>query len=130
MKLYLLILSAAFLASCSKSSTTPQDNTVTVTGSVQTEVDNTSPGLTFWRMYATISKPIPDSSFVIIQWDAVSGSGTTLATGLKDTVKIGANSGGSPSRRASFTRSSSMTGASNIKVLNAWSKTGQYSFQY
>lgn len=125
----LLAIVAIALASCSKSKTPEPSNIVTVTGAVGKDLVTTGSGSSYyWSTRATFNKAIPDSSFVVIQWDMINGTGSPAGT-MRDTVRIGINHCCTQSHRTSTSAPGNWT-TTNVKIVNAWSKNGHYAFEF
>lgn len=125
-----LITLVAFAAiACKKNpGNSTNANEVTVSATVQQESVTTGSGVSvYWAPVVNQNKAIPDSSFVVVQWDHHNMQNVFQAT-LKDTVKIGVSHCCATSHRTNYTTGGGS--AKNVKVIQAWSKSGQYTFQF
>jgi hypothetical protein len=116
------------VAGCGKYDTQVPGNVVAVSGIVNRELITTGPlSENYWTTTTMLSQAISDSSFVVIQWDVYLDTGVFEST-LRDTIKIGV------SQCCIIRHSTSIVAANktsrNAKVINAWSKSGQYSYTY
>ncbi len=125
-KLFILFAVVTAVVSCSKEADEPS-NTINVSASMQTYLQTSGSGSTmYYQPFVTVDKTMTDSAFFVVQWDHYNAA-NVYAFQLRDTVKL-PPSMGSNSHISTYLVAGGQ--AKNVKLINAWSKSGTYTFNY
>jgi hypothetical protein len=124
----LVILYLLNVAGCNKNDSAQPANAVSVTASVVVEGVPGGGGTNYyWATVASFNKTIPDSAYVVYQWDMLNGTGGAAGT-MKDTIMVAANQSGAMHRTTTIAPAGWVS--TNGKITAAWSKSGSYTFFY
>ncbi len=130
MKNIIIIIASICILSCTKTADPVIElEVINVTAAVSQEIVTTPSGtFKYWKSTATLDKPVSDTSYVIVQWDAYSAPGAYEST-MKDTVRFLPLQSGSIDHRSRIVYMNPWF-AQEVKVVAAWDKQGRHTFKW